>query len=124
MAADFALANVLNVEEQQMGMRLNRIQMNTARVQALRERIAMERELMAVDKEVYSEHPSLIGSPNDAKKRVAMRQEKMNNSELRPMVISATKIRSSYIWKVLTMRLTIPKKTEEEKVSTILLGME
>ncbi|GAB2217000.1 hypothetical protein Droror1_Dr00000154, partial [Drosera rotundifolia] len=70
-AAEIAKVLVLNVEEQQMGMRLKRIQMNKERIQSIEAAIAWERELMAFDALLYSQQPSLIGSPNDAKKRMA-----------------------------------------------------
>ncbi|GAB2221445.1 hypothetical protein Droror1_Dr00012623 [Drosera rotundifolia] len=75
--SDIAKVNELNVEEQQMGMRLKRIQMNKERIHSINARIAMERDSMAVDQQIYSTQPSLIGSPNDAKKRLADRQAKI-----------------------------------------------
>ncbi|GAB2229158.1 hypothetical protein Droror1_Dr00023294 [Drosera rotundifolia] len=74
---DFAKLNASIGEEQQMGMRLKRILMNKERINGIKARIGMERELMAVDAQIYSQHPSLIGTPNDAMKRLAARQAKI-----------------------------------------------
>ncbi|GAB2232505.1 hypothetical protein Drorol1_Dr00011542 [Drosera rotundifolia] len=69
-AAIFERSNLLNEQEQKMGVKYRRLQM-------LRERIAMERELAAFDKLAYNEDHNAIGSPSDTKKRLAMRQTKI-----------------------------------------------
>ncbi|GAB2231056.1 hypothetical protein Droror1_Dr00027343 [Drosera rotundifolia] len=69
-AAEIAKVHALNVEEQQMGMRLKTIQMNNARINSIKA-VVLERELMAFDALLYSQQPSLIGSLSDAKKRMA-----------------------------------------------------
>ncbi|GAB2220648.1 hypothetical protein Droror1_Dr00008311 [Drosera rotundifolia] len=39
--------------------------------------IALERELMEYDVQIYSKEPGLIGSPNDAKRRIAARHARI-----------------------------------------------
>ncbi|GAB2215114.1 hypothetical protein Drorol1_Dr00019489 [Drosera rotundifolia] len=69
-AVEWERSNLLNVKKLQMGIRYERLEM-------IRLRIAIERELMAIDKLLYNEEPSLIGSPNEAKKRLAIREAKI-----------------------------------------------
>ncbi|GAB2216888.1 hypothetical protein Droror1_Dr00000036 [Drosera rotundifolia] len=69
-SAIFERSNLLNEHEQKMGVKCRRLQM-------IRERITMERELATFDKLTYNEDHNAIGSPSDAKKRLAMRQTRI-----------------------------------------------
>ncbi|GAB2229875.1 hypothetical protein Drorol1_Dr00014131 [Drosera rotundifolia] len=97
-AAEIAKISAQNAEDKQLGIRLKKIQMNKERIQSIKAMIILERELMEYDEQIYNKQPGLIGSPNDAKKRFAVRHAKIEQLTAQTQV--------------LMMRLTIKKKTE------------
>ncbi|GAB2257971.1 hypothetical protein Droror1_Dr00014131 [Drosera rotundifolia] len=99
-AAEIAKISAQNAEDKQLGIRLKKIQMNKERIQSIKAMIILERELMEYDEQIYNKQPGLIGSPNDAKKRFAVRHAKIEQLTAQTQV--------------LMMRLTIKKKTEEK----------
>ncbi|GAB2239737.1 hypothetical protein Droror1_Dr00025650, partial [Drosera rotundifolia] len=76
-AAEIAKIRAQQSEDKEMGMRLKKIRMNKERIQSIKAMIALEREFMEYDEQIHSKEPSLIGSPNDAKRRIAARHARI-----------------------------------------------